>query len=239
MPNSLFGGSQSYDDFLAKYRNRVLGDRNTSITTTSTPKNPDPRTAGESLLRQGRGEANRLQAEEEGRGYEAEEMIRGAGEKANVPTITQRAMDQMFSVGADASGKAFLDQVGDLGSAIGANGLDPSSGVALGVAADLQASRLASNADVRRNVFLRKVETDALDRTAAYGRSLDLAQQHQRTPSSVNLQFMGEELGYRRDQQGTDAMIAAAKASAKAQEKAGKASGAGGLIQGAMGLFGG
>lgn len=168
---------------------------------------------------EGRAEAGRLQAEEERRGKAAEDTIRSAVDEANKPTMSELDIRRLFSQRADTGGADYLSAVNNARESLGDSGITGGA-YSAGIAANLEAARLGQLTDARTSLFIEKSKADALDRLNRFNQQMTLAQQQQREPSSLMLQFMGNELGIRRDLAAIQGGIEQAKITGKAQKDA-------------------
>lgn len=192
---------------------------------------------GEKLLGLGTQYADALTNVENQRGARAEQIIGDAVNAANKPSMTQEQIDNEFGAGADAAGKDYLKQMDALRSYIGGAGVT-GGGVAAGLAQQFELARLGQVTDTRRSLMVEKAKMDAADRVRNFNNTLVLAQQVQRSPSMIGMDWIQNVLGYRNNQLAVEKQEAAADEANKTARKAGQWQAVGSVLGGLGGLFG-
>lgn len=189
------------------------------------------------VLSSGETEARRIGAEEESRGQEMEDIVRGALPEANKPTLTDMDIRRAMTEQTDKAARRTNESMKMLRSQLGAAG-EIGGGRAAGIASNIALQRRGMIVDARRSLFLEKAKQDAADRARNFQNSLTLASAVNRPVSMINMDWLQQALGLRLQQQAIEAGRSASKDLANAQQNAGVMSGVGSLLGAGIGLLG-
>ena len=166
-----------------------------------------------------------------------QESVRFAGEEFdkfnNTQAITDDELNTRFGMAAEQTNRDANTAYGNARSALGEGGFFGSAGAAL--AGQIETSRLGQLTGAARDLRLYKARLDtdkAMQRLQAAG---DLANRVNEDPSALGLDVLGGRAALEVTREGNFLQAQAAKDSAKAQKKAGKASAAGGIVGAAFG----
>ena len=180
-----------------------------------------PQKAIEDIVTNARGEAFRLNEEEEARGAKGEKTVGDAVTAADQATMTDDTIANWMSQARDEAGTALIERMNGLRDHLGAMGIN-GGGVSAALASQIEVSRLAQVTDAKRSLYLEKSKSDASDRLRNFNNALALAQVQMREPSSTYLQFLGQEGSLRLGQQSIEAQLEAAKIAGKSTKDAAK-----------------
>lgn len=157
---------------------------------------------------------------EEQRGQRAEDLVRGALNETDKPSMSQGDIDRMFGAEADRASSSFIENIGALRDMLGGAGIT-GGGLPAALASQMELTRQGQITDARRSLMIEKSKMDAADRMRKFNNSLTLAQIVARSPSAVGLDWLNQILQLRLSQGALERQDHAATEAAKAAGKAG------------------
>ena len=187
----------------------------------------------EKILGAGSQMAGALDQVVEGRGRQAEDIVRGALEKSSGPAMSQKDQDLAFASEADRVGQGFNDDIASLRNYLGGAGIT-GGGYAAGLASQYQLARMGQITDARRSLQLEAAKMNTAKKMADFNNTLSLASIVNRDPSMIGMDWTQNILDLRLQQQGVEKQDRAAREQAKAAKKAGTMAGIGSIL-GAVG----
>lgn len=184
------------------------------------------------------GESFRLRDLEETRGAETLDYLKDEAAKASKPSMTDQDVSLFESKAGDVAGSTFLHNMASVREYLGGANIT-GGGVASGLVLNAEMQRLGQNLDARRDAQIRKIASDAADRTRNFQNAALVAAQMNRPVAMEGADFLNQLTQVRYGQQGLATEKEAAKDSAKASKKASDNGLFGDLISGGLGLLSG
>lgn len=185
--------------------------------------------------------ARGLQAQEEQRGAASEAYARDAEAAAKRPTITEADIRRQLSQVSDRASGQFLDDMSGMREYAGASGVTGGGQVA-GQGTNAALGYLRTLTQARGDLMAFKATQDALDTQKQYDRAMNTAAAINRPVSMIGADYDKTAIETRLAQQGLfanyDASKYAADKAAKASKNASNKGLFGGLLGGALSLFG-
>lgn len=176
-------------------------------------------------------EAHRLQGIEDQQRTDATGFMRQEFGRANVPTLSDQTISQMFTSKSDEAARTQMDQEAGLRANLGASGIT-GGGYAAGILSGFENQRWGAVTDARRSLTIAKAQSDAEDRYKRFVNSQVLATQMQAPPSMLGLDAAQFASNQRLAKYGIDKQ-------AKAAKQASSNNLLGGIIGGVGSLLGG
>lgn len=190
----------------------------------------------EKILGAGSQMAGALDQVVEGRGRQAEDLVRGALNASSGPAMSQKDIDLAYGQEADRIGGGFNDDMASLRNYLGGSGVT-GGGYAAGLASQYQLARMGQITDARRSLQLEATKMNTAKKMADFNNTLSLASIVNRDPSMLGMDWTQNVLDLRLQQQGVEKQDQAARAQAKASKKAGTLAGIGSIVGAIGGLL--
>jgi len=183
----------------------------------------------EKILGAGAQQAGALDQVVEGRGRQAEDLVRNALGASSGPAMAQKDIDLAYGQEADRIGGGFNDDMASLRNYLGGSGVT-GGGYAAGLASQYQLARMGQITDARRSLTLEAAKMNTAKKMADFNNTLSLASIVNRDPSMLGMDWTQNILDLRMNQQGVEKQDRAAREQAKAAKKAGTMAGIGSIV---------